>query len=77
LHLCDIAVISVESRRFNLLSSANSSLFNLSNYTNASSQSYGYASELYYHRPENSILFIFLMLATLWVGMTLIKFDES
>ena len=33
--------------------------------------------EDYCLRPENSILFLFLMFSTLWVGQTLLRFDES
>ena len=44
--------------------------------TSGDTEVYGYASEVF-DRPESSVLFLFLMLATLWVGMTLIKFDES
>jgi len=29
------------------------------------------------YRPENSILFLALMLGTLWLGITLLKFDQS
>ncbi|XP_076800727.1 solute carrier family 4 member 11-like isoform X2 [Clavelina lepadiformis] len=29
------------------------------------------------YKPEESILFLFLMLGTLWLGMTILRFDES
>lgn len=29
------------------------------------------------YRPENSLLFILLMLGTLWLGISLLKFEQS
>uniref|UniRef100_H2YQ29 Bicarbonate transporter-like transmembrane domain-containing protein n=1 Tax=Ciona savignyi TaxID=51511 RepID=H2YQ29_CIOSA len=34
-------------------------------------------SKFFCCRPENSILFLFLMCGTLWLGITLLRFDES
>ncbi|XP_078490164.1 solute carrier family 4 member 11 isoform X3 [Ciona intestinalis] len=34
-------------------------------------------SKIFCCRPENSILFLFLMCGTLWLGLTLLRFDES